>query len=83
MSETELPRYPILLTAYEVGVLQSVIWDSRGKSKLEPVMDQLVALLQRFYDDAQVQITLLPDGKVKLTDRYGNTVIRERYGWEK
>ena len=82
-ASSELPKYPIYVNAFEIGVLVSMIWRSQNKDALENVFKQLMDLVDRFRKQAGVKVQYLGKGVVKMTDKSGNTVIREMYDWEK
>jgi len=80
---SELPKYPIYLNAFEAGVLTAVISTSDKKEFLKFVFDQLLELQKKFREKAEVKVTELANGLVKLEDKDGNVIIRNKYEWEK
>lgn len=76
--------YNIKLNAFEAGVLQALIMasDDRKQQALRPVWEQLLALKKQIEEEAGVQKEMIPGGKLKITDSYGNIIIREPFPWE-
>lgn len=83
MSESnKLPTFPIQINAFEAGVLIPLIWKSETKDALKSVFKQLEDLSLKFRQEAGVKVEYVGKGKVKLTDRHGDTITREIYPWE-
>jgi hypothetical protein len=80
---SEPPKYPIYVNALEAGVLTAVISMSDKKEPLRFVFDQLLELQKKFREEAGVKVTELANGLVKLEDKDGNVIIRNKYEWEK
>ena len=77
------PRYPIQINAFEVGVLITAISENKKiVAPLGKVMDQLRELMQKFRDEAGVEIERTGD-IVTIKDRAGNRITRPLYEWEK
>jgi hypothetical protein len=76
--------YSIKLNSFELGILTGVITklDNRTQQALKPVWEQLIALKKQFEEEAGVEKEILPGSMLKITDRYGNMIIREPYPWE-
>jgi len=76
--------YTIKLNSFELGVLSGVIMqsDERTQTALKPVWEQLIALKKQFEEEAGVKKEVLPGGKLKISDRDGNVIIREPFPWE-
>ena len=74
-----LPDYHISVNAFETGALMSIIAEKRVK--VPGVWQQLVALQKKFRAEADVTSEDLGDNMVKLTDKYGTVIVRERYDW--
>lgn len=76
----------INLNAYESGYLLTFIYRNKNGQDtkiLENVIDQLQQIGWKIKEEAGVKVEKLPNGYFKLTDKDGNTVIREPYEWEK
>lgn len=79
----DLPRYPVHLNAFEVGLLLTSIYENKECVKiLDKVVEQLISLVQKFRDEADVEIERIGD-TIKMKDKEGNVVTREMYEWEK
>jgi len=76
--------YTIKLNSFELGVLSGVIMqsDERTQTALKPVWEQLITLKKQFEEEAGVKKEVLPGGKLKISDRDGNVIIREPFPWE-
>ena len=75
-----LPDYPITVNAFEAGTLMGIICEQRVK--VPKVWQQLVALQNKFRADDGVMVEDLGNNMVKLTDKDGMVIIREKYDWE-
>jgi len=75
-----IPTYPIYVTAFEGGVLLSLLWKHR--KKVPNVVKQLLLLDKRLKEEAGVKVKKLPGNKIMLKDKDGNVIIRERYPWD-
>jgi hypothetical protein len=71
------------VNAFEAGVLTGLIAGSDKKDLLRSVFNQLLELQKKFREDAEVKVTELGNGLIKLEDKYGNVIIRRKYEWEK
>ena len=80
---SELPKYPIYVNAFEAGVLTAVISRSDKKDALKEVFNQLLQLHKKFREEAGVKVTDLGNNLIKLEDKFGNVIIREKYEWER
>ena len=81
---SELPTYPIPINSFEVGMLMGLISkmpDDRRRY-LERFFTELTTLMQKFRDEESVKIENLGNNMIKMTDKSGATVVRERYKWE-
>jgi len=76
--------YTIKFTSFELGILTALIMQSDEKTQqaLKPVWEQLIALKKRFEEEAGVKKEVLRGGRLKITDKDGNVIIREPYPWE-
>jgi len=80
----DIIEYSIKVNSFEMGILVGVIseLDDRQKQALKPVWEQLIALKKQFEEEAGVKKEIIPGGLLKLSDKFGNTIIREPYSWE-
>ena len=76
--------YTIKLNSFECGVLMGVIMqlDAKQRQALSGVWEQLVQLKKKAEEEAGVKKEIIPGGLLKLTDKYGNEIIREPYPFE-
>lgn len=76
--------YAIKLNALECGVLVGVIMqlEDRRQQVLKGVWDQLVTIKKQVEEEAGVKKEILPGGRLKISDKDGNVIIREPYPWE-
>jgi len=76
--------YTIKLNSFECGVLMGVIsqLDDRQRQALKPVYEQLLALKKQIEEEEGVKKEVIPGGRLKITDRDGNVIIRAPYPWE-
>ncbi len=76
--------YTIKFNGLELGVLTGVIMqlDDRTQQALKSVWEQLIALKKQAEEEAGVKKEIIPGGLLKLTDKYGNEIIREPYPFE-
>ncbi|MBA7499955.1 hypothetical protein ES704_02707 [subsurface metagenome] len=76
--------YTIKLNGLECGVLMGVIMqlDAKQRLALSGVWEQLVQLKKEAEEEAGVKREIIPGGLLKLTDKYGNEIIREPYPFE-
>jgi len=74
--------FQISIKTFEVGVLLSILWDHPCRQQLMGIINQLRDIGEQIQRKAGVKIEKLPDGRLKLTDREGNVIIRPPYGWE-
>lgn len=74
------PEYPIMVNAFEAGVLMGLITEQ--KAKVPRVWKQLLALKEQFKAQAGVTTEDLGQGMVKLTAQDGTIIIRQKYDWE-
>jgi len=81
---TQLPTYTVTVNAYEAGVLMGLLEKEgdRVKKPLSDVWKQLVAMKKEIEKAEGVTKEVLPGGILKISDRDGNTIIREPYSWE-
>ena len=75
-----LPDYPITVNAFEAGTLMGIICEQRVK--VPRIWQQLMALASQFRAQAGVTREDLGNNMVKLTDKDGMVIIREKYDWE-
>ncbi len=76
----------INLNAFESAYLLAFIYrakNDRDSKVLRNVLDQLQSIEWKIKEDAGVKVEKLPNGLVKLTDKYGNMIIRTPYEWER
>jgi len=80
----DIIEYSIKVNSFEMGILVGVIseLDDRQKQALKPVWEQLIALKNQFEEETGVKKEIIPGGLLKLSDKFGNTIIREPYPWE-
>lgn len=78
-ADQELDRVSIFVDPFEVGVLMIVIGDH---PKLQKVMEQLEAQLQKWKDDAGVEVTRVGN-RITMKDKEGYEHTRDAYPWEK
>lgn len=57
-------------------------YNSEDRHKIPEVWKQLMDLRNKFLKDAGVEITDLGEGYIRMKDKNGTTVIREKYEWE-
>ena len=72
--------YNIKVNALESGILMGII--NKERRKVPRVWEQLMALHNRFRQEAGVWVEDMGDGMVKLTDKDGTVIIRQKYDWE-
>lgn len=74
--------FQISLNTFEVGVLLNTLWYHPSRQKLMGIINQLRDISDQIRREAGVKIKKLPDGRLKITDAKGNSIIRLPYGWE-
>lgn len=80
-SKSEVKRFPIYLNAYEVGLLQGIIWPSTKKKKLMKVFEQLLTCRNQIWKEENVKVTDM--GKKLRIEVNGIVIIRPKWPWEK
>jgi len=75
--------FTIQINVFEAGVLVSTIWQSNNRDSLKNVFKQLLEISKKLREEAGVKVEYLGNGRVKITDKDGNTIYREMYEWEK
>ncbi|MBA7475079.1 hypothetical protein ES707_10444 [subsurface metagenome] len=55
---------------------------AEDRAKIPRLWEQLIALMKKFREKCGVTVEDIGDGLVKLTDKDGNTIIREKNPWE-
>ncbi len=86
MTDEDERHYILKLNAFESGALLSMLHKPANivqKLGLGEVIKQLIGHQKTMQRNAGVTKEFLPDGRLKMSDRYGNTVIREPFEWEK
>lgn len=79
----KLPEFPVYLNAFEIGILQMMIWQREDiRQRLKGVFEQLVKYQIQFKAEAGVRIKEEGNFIIEV-DKAGNRIIREKYGWEK
>jgi len=63
-----------------MGVIMQL--DAKQRLALSGVWEQLVQLKKEAEEEAGVKREIIPGGLLKLTDKYGNEIIREPYPFE-
>ncbi|MBA7676472.1 hypothetical protein ES703_84713 [subsurface metagenome] len=56
--------------------------EDKSRRALDDVWKQLVALKKKAEEEAGVRKEILPGGMLRITDKDGNTIIREPYPYE-
>ena len=77
-------RYMLSVNSFESGVLMG-LFEKEGdriKKPLSSVWRQLIEIKKRIEKAEGVTKEFLPGGVLKITDPYGNTIIREPLSWE-
>jgi hypothetical protein len=72
----------VFLNSFEAGYLLSLIARRRDKH-LRRVFEQLVKACESVRRDAGVEIIDLGGDIVKMMDKDGNIIVREKYDWER
>jgi hypothetical protein len=74
------------LDAFESGVLLGYLHrypqDSHIRDSLRTVIQQLIEHQKQMQQASGVEVTKLPSGLIQLSDKNGNTVVRQPYEWE-
>ena len=70
----------VMMNPFEQGFLMSLI--AGEKQKVPGTWKQLVNMMNKFREDAGVEITELGSGIIQLKDDFGTTMVREKYEWE-
>ena len=80
----QLPTYTITVNGFEAGVLMGMIEsaEERAKPSLSGIRSQLIAMKRDIEKANGVVKKLLPDGRLEMTDKDGNRIIRPPYSWE-
>ena len=80
----QMPTYSITVNAFEAGVLMGMIEESEELTKpaLSGVRSQLIAMKKDIEQANGVVKKLLPDGRLEITDKDGNRIVRPPYSWE-
>lgn len=68
------------VSALEVGFMMAAL--AKDRAKIPRLWEQLIALMKKFREECGVTVEDIGDGLVKLTDKDGNTIIREKNPWE-
>ena len=80
----DMKKYTLTVNAFEGGVLMGLL-EKEGDHVKKPLADvwkQLVAIKKEIEKAEGVTKEVLPGGLLKITDRDGNTIVREPYSWE-
>lgn len=77
-------EFTLSVNAFEAGVLHGIIMQQEEHQRplLSRVERQLVDLKKQIEQELGVKKEILPGGKLRITDRDGNVIIREPYPWE-
>ena len=67
------------MDAFEQGIVTSF---HKDRYKIPEIWKQLMDFRDKFHLEAGVEITDLGDRIIKLKDKYGAELIREKYEWE-
>lgn len=80
----DMKKYTLTVNAFEGGALMGLLEKEgdRVKKTLADVWKQLVAMKTEIEKEQGVTKEVLPGGLLKITDRDGNTIVREPYSWE-
>ncbi len=73
-------KNPIYINSYEIGFFAGKIASKRDK--LPGLWNQLIKMTKKFREDAGVTISELGGNLIQLKDKYGTTIVREKYEWE-
>ena len=71
----------VMMNSFEQGFLMSLIANNKQK-EIEPLLKQLVNMMNKFREDAGVKITELGNDIIQLKDDFGTTIVRKKYEWE-
>lgn len=71
----------IMVSAFEQGILMGITVSQR--EKIPWTWKQLVDIVNKFREESGVKITELGNNLIQLKDDFGNTIVREKYEWEK
>jgi len=76
--------FTLSVNAFEAGVLHGTLMQQEEHQRplLSRVEKQLVELKRQIEQEFGVKKEILPGGKLRITDRAGNVIIREPYPWE-
>lgn len=72
------------VTPFQAGVLMGLIMQAGDSSRraLDSVWEQLVEGKKRAEREAGVTKEMLPGGRLRITDKDGNVIVRQPYPYE-
>jgi len=70
----------IYMTAFEAGYITGVL--SSQRNTIPECWRQLIDITDKIRKDAGVEVIDLGNNMVQLRDKFGNTIIRQKYDWE-
>lgn len=78
-----MKEYTLKITSFDLGVIMAKLEPTRNDPPVKGLWDRLMAIMMEIRDEAGVQVEDLGSNMVRMTDKAGNVIIRERYSWEK